>query len=213
MPVAFPSSPSIDDLHVVGAATWRWDGLAWVINAPINPQIGVGFWFCGQTPPPGALVRDGSVLLIADFPELFAAIGNIWTGGDGITTFALPDARGRHSEGALLPEDVGGYVAQSIQSHAHGVNDPTHAHAVADPGHLHSLKGNAGGSLRALNSQTDRIAGISDGGSFFSNPGVIARAATGIGIFGAATGISIQAAGGATTRPASTLDLPCIWYE
>ncbi|UVO54156.1 tail fiber protein [Sphingomonas sp. SUN039] len=47
----------------------------------------------------GVLRCDGSLRLISDFPELFAAIGTTY-GGDGVTNFALPDLRGRVPVGA-----------------------------------------------------------------------------------------------------------------
>jgi len=42
----------------------------------------------------GWALCDGSILQINDYPDLYSVIGNIY-GGDGITTFALPDLRGR----------------------------------------------------------------------------------------------------------------------
>lgn len=42
--------------------------------------------------PEGWLKENGAVLLIADYPELHEQIGTMF-GGDGITTFALNDAR------------------------------------------------------------------------------------------------------------------------
>ncbi|MCM1281505.1 MAG: tail fiber protein [Alistipes senegalensis] len=37
--------------------------------------------------------RNGDILTIADYPDLFAILGNLY-GGNGTTTFALPDDRG-----------------------------------------------------------------------------------------------------------------------
>lgn len=44
--------------------------------------------------PQGTVDADGSVLQIKANPALFAVIGKVY-GGDGLTTFALPDLRGR----------------------------------------------------------------------------------------------------------------------
>jgi len=41
----------------------------------------------------GWLLCDGSELTIGEYPELFAALGDLY-GGDGRTTFAIPDYRG-----------------------------------------------------------------------------------------------------------------------
>ena len=45
-------------------------------------------------PPVGWAVCDGRILRIEDYNALFSLIGNTY-GGDGQTTFALPDLRGR----------------------------------------------------------------------------------------------------------------------
>ncbi len=39
-------------------------------------------------------MADGRLLSIAEHPDLFAVLGTTY-GGDGVTTFALPDLRGR----------------------------------------------------------------------------------------------------------------------
>lgn len=49
--------------------------------------------------PLGWLVCWGQELKVAEFGHLFSVIGNTF-GGDGITTFALPDLRGRVAVGA-----------------------------------------------------------------------------------------------------------------
>lgn len=51
------------------------------------------------TIPAGWLGEFGQVLNIADYPRLFAAVGTVH-GGDGVTTFALPDSRDRVDVGA-----------------------------------------------------------------------------------------------------------------
>lgn len=55
--------------------------------------------------PDGYLLLDGSTLLIADYPRLYAAIG-IKFGGDGVTTFKLPDVRGRFMRFTALGSTV-----------------------------------------------------------------------------------------------------------
>jgi VCBS repeat-containing protein len=49
--------------------------------------------------PAGYLPADGALLDIEDYPDLFAAIGTTH-GGDGVTTFRLPDLTGRTVVGA-----------------------------------------------------------------------------------------------------------------
>ena len=61
--------------------------------------IGAMTDFAGIVAPTGWLLCDGSIYPIASYPRLFAAIVNRY-GGDGVSTFAVPDARGRATYGA-----------------------------------------------------------------------------------------------------------------
>lgn len=73
-------------------------------------SIGVIHRFYGNFDPGGTMACDGRVLNIADYPALFTLIGTIY-GGDGITTFALPDLRGRtivgDSDSTVIGEVIG----------------------------------------------------------------------------------------------------------
>lgn len=62
--------------------------------------VPVGAFFCyGSTSiPSGYLECNGATQLIANYPALAAAIGTTW-GGDGVTTFKVPDLRGRSAVG------------------------------------------------------------------------------------------------------------------
>lgn len=62
-------------------------------------QAGMIEMYGGTTAPTGWLFCDGSTLNVVDYPELAAVLGSIY-GGDGTTTFALPDLRGRFPIGA-----------------------------------------------------------------------------------------------------------------
>lgn len=55
-----------------------------IIAWPLAPTLGV---------PVGWAEADGAVLPIANYPDLFAVIENYY-GGDGVTTFALPNITG-----------------------------------------------------------------------------------------------------------------------
>ena len=59
-----------------------------------TPFIGEVRIFGGNFAPVGWALCDGQLLLIAQYDALFALIGTTY-GGDGVTTFALPDLRGR----------------------------------------------------------------------------------------------------------------------
>jgi microcystin-dependent protein len=64
---------------------------------PIPPGSIVGF--AGASAPAGWLLCDGSLVSRATYPNLLAAIGVAHGVGDGVTTFAVPDYRGRFLRG------------------------------------------------------------------------------------------------------------------
>ena len=59
-----------------------------------DPFLGEIRMFAGNFPPAGWMFCEGQPLPIAEFETLFNLIGTTY-GGDGQTTFALPDLRGR----------------------------------------------------------------------------------------------------------------------
>lgn len=73
--------------------------MTWIIAASpggpgsLLPFAGTIIAFGGTFAPDGWLVADGSMLQIEEYPQLFGAIGNTF-GGDGESTFALPDLSG-----------------------------------------------------------------------------------------------------------------------
>lgn len=87
--------------------------------------------------PQGWLLCRGQVLSRADYPALFAAIGSTY-GGNGSTTFGLPDLTGRGPVGA------GTGTAFGATAHALGAlkGEETHKLTVAEmPNHVHDLAG------------------------------------------------------------------------
>jgi microcystin-dependent protein len=59
-----------------------------------EPFIGQVIMFAGNFAPRGWAFCDGQLLAISQHPSLFSILGTTY-GGDGRTTFALPDLRGR----------------------------------------------------------------------------------------------------------------------
>lgn len=166
-------------------------------------------FYAANTAPSGWLKANGAAVDRTTYAALFAAIGTTYGVGDGSTTFNLPDLRGEFprgwddGRGVDTSRAFGSAQAQAFLSHSHGVSDPGHAHAVYDPGHVHS----------------STAAGTSGSPDFVTKAGNSAdrvfttgAAATGIGIYGAATGISIAANGGTETRPRNVALLACIKY-
>ncbi|MBY8976315.1 tail fiber protein [Rhodobacteraceae bacterium NNCM2] len=60
----------------------------------MEPFLGEVSLFAGNFAPRGWTFADGQLLPISQFSALFAILGTQF-GGDGRTTFALPDLRGR----------------------------------------------------------------------------------------------------------------------
>ena len=96
----------------------------------VGEIILAGFTF----PPVGWAVCDGRLLRVQDYAALFSLIGNAY-GGDGATTFALPDLRGRVAVCAgagpgMPPVSLGEKAGQETVPLAEG-HMPVHTHSVA----------------------------------------------------------------------------------
>lgn len=77
--------------------------------------------------PEGFAVCDGRLLKIASYQALYSLIGKQF-GGDGITTFALPDLRGRvpvgFNQGTTVIGQTGGSATNTLSTD----NLPSHTH-------------------------------------------------------------------------------------
>jgi microcystin-dependent protein len=105
-----------------------------VVSDPFLASVGL---FAGNTLPNGFLPADGRLMSIGDNTALFSLLGTTY-GGDGISTFALPDLRGRTAmhtgQGpGLSPRDLG-----EISGTETGVltsnQMPAHNHTLPAPG-------------------------------------------------------------------------------
>ena len=65
----------------------------------MEEYIGIVKLFAGNFAPRGWMFCDGSLLSIAQNSALFSILGTTY-GGDGRTTFALPNLKGRMALGA-----------------------------------------------------------------------------------------------------------------
>jgi len=101
-----------------------------------TPFIGQILMFAGNFAPQGYLACDGSLVSISNYDVLFNLIGTTY-GGDGVTTFGLPNAssrapihQGSLSGGATyVPGQMGG--AASVTLVANQLGGHTHLVAVA----------------------------------------------------------------------------------
>ncbi|MFT5668872.1 MAG: microcystin-dependent protein [Vicingaceae bacterium] len=100
--------------------------------------------YAGSNLPTGYLLCDGSAVSRTTYANLFAAIGISWGTGDGITTFNLPDLRGRFlrgvdagsgrdpnsatrtsTNGGNSGDNVGSLQTDEYKSHAHDMPTST----------------------------------------------------------------------------------------
>lgn len=93
-----------------------------------EPYIGEIRIFPWNWPPQGWAPCDGRILAIQNNQALFSLLGTQY-GGNGTTTFALPDLRGRvamHVASGLPQGTVGGLESVALTAS----NLPQHSHAV-----------------------------------------------------------------------------------
>src|SRR5688572_4152162 len=91
-----------------------------------QPYVGEIRMFAGNFAPAGWMFCEGQLLPISENETLFQLIGTTY-GGDGESTFALPDLRGRipiHQGSGFLLSETGGaeeitLTAQQIPAHSH----------------------------------------------------------------------------------------------
>lgn len=90
--------------------------------------------FAGTLAPRGWALANGQLLSIAQNQSLFSLLGTTY-GGDGVTTFALPDFRGRTAVGASDGESALGYgvaaLGSQIGSETILLDLPEHSHTVS----------------------------------------------------------------------------------
>ncbi|MDD5543532.1 MAG: tail fiber protein [Acidobacteriia bacterium] len=91
-----------------------------------QPYVGEIRMFAGNFAPSGWMFCEGQLLPISEFETLFNLIGTTY-GGDGQSTFALPDLRGRvpvHFGNGFTLAETGGtesvtLTSSQIPSHSH----------------------------------------------------------------------------------------------
>lgn len=93
-----------------------------------SPYVGEIRIFGGNFAPAGWMFCEGQLLPISEYETLFNLIGTTF-GGDGQSTFALPDLRGRlpvHQGSGFVMGEMGGVeqvtlTASQVPSHSHAV--------------------------------------------------------------------------------------------
>jgi microcystin-dependent protein len=101
--------------------------------------------YAGSSAPAGGkwMLADGSAISRTSYSVLFAAIGTTYGAGDTVTTFNLPNLKGRvvvgfdatQTEFDALAE-TGGAKTHTLSAAESGM--PAHGHGVTDTGHYHT---------------------------------------------------------------------------
>jgi hypothetical protein len=126
---------------------------------------GAIFPYGGTTEPSNYLFCYGQDVNRTTYSDLFTAIGTTYGVGDGATTFALPDLRGRVVAGK---DDMGGTSANRLTDQSGGVNGDT----LGDSGGLETHTLTTAQLAAHTHGVTGPIAGGSAGGpGYFSGSG------------------------------------------
>jgi microcystin-dependent protein len=110
-----------------------------------QPYVGEIRIFAGNFAPAGWMFCDGQLLPISENETLFQVIGTTY-GGDGESTFALPDLRGRipnHQGNGFVLAETGG--AEEITLTVNQV--PAHSHPLLASGALGNQVSATGGLM------------------------------------------------------------------
>jgi microcystin-dependent protein len=108
------------------------------IRMPTEPYIGQIMAFGGNFAPQGWALCDGSLLPISQYDALFSLIGTTY-GGDGQTTFAVPDLRSR----AALHQGQGPGLSSYSLGQSGGAEAVTLTENQLSP-HSHPAMGHSG---------------------------------------------------------------------
>ena len=205
-----------------------------VLNAAISAikaiKAGEIFMFAGASPPVGALQCAGQILVQADYPLLYAAIGDTWntTGGaadPGAGNFRLPpqelNGHGLFVRGKEAGSSVGDHNTQQNASHSHSIN---HNHTInhnhpakttsSNGAHTHDVPYEIKGVYDASGSNTATQSDVSPTDNFTALSAGAHTHTVDIdnysGNSGTHTGNS-GSNGGSDLRPESIVAMLCIW--
>ena len=119
----------------------------------VAPPTGSIIIYAGTTDPVGWIICNGREVSRIDYVKLFNVISTSYGGGNGSTTFNLPDLRSKVIRGreANLTNSINNNIngndsvtltINNMPSHTHGLSNHTHtieshSHSIAD--HSHSI--------------------------------------------------------------------------
>lgn len=115
----------------------------------MDEMMGVIKLFAGNFAPRGFMLCDGSILPISQYTALFSLLGTTY-GGNGQTTFALPDLRGR------VPIAQGTSVGGLNYTLGEAAGSPTVTLTASQiPAHVHPLDASWLTATATVNAGTD----------------------------------------------------------
>lgn len=137
----------------------------------VEPYLGNVTVFAGNFAPRAWMFCQGQLLAIAQYDALFALIGTTY-GGDGQTTFALPDLRSRTSvhagQGSGLSNYTLGEMAGTENVTLLSINLPVHNHSIVS----FSVKQSAStATASAINTPQNNYPASGTGSTVYANAG------------------------------------------
>jgi microcystin-dependent protein len=159
-----------------------------------TPILGSIFLFAGNFAPRGYALCQGQLIAISSNAALFSILGTTY-GGNGTTTFALPDLRGRApigvGQGAGLQPIVLGQ-SQGVETVTLSANNmPKHNHTIGCDSNANDTT-----ALSPANAFISAQASVGQGGSGVTNfspgPANATLAATAVSQAGASLPFSVQ---------------------
>ena len=143
-----------------------------------QPYVGEIRMFAGNFAPAGWMFCEGQLLPISEYETLFNLIGTTY-GGDGQSTFALPDLRGRiplHQGNSFILAETGGVeevtlTVQQIPAHSHPLLASTaNAQSGSPTGSLLANTTGTGGIMYIEAAASTPLSAASIGGTGGSQP-------------------------------------------
>ncbi len=122
----------------------------------MEPFIGQVILFAGNFAPRSWALCNGQLLPISQYSALFSILGTTY-GGDGVTTFALPDLRGR------APVHAG--HGPGLSNYSLGERTGTETVTLTEaqmPAHTHTMGANANGNPPTSSDPRNRTLGSSN---------------------------------------------------
>lgn len=218
LPNAKSDDPSTDSSEIL-ATTKALNALRKSIADAEVGRIGT---FAMATPPPGWFRANGAAVSRTVYAALFAKIGTTYGAGDGVSTFNLPDPRGKFvriwddGKGIDIGRVLGSNQEQSLQVHGHeattgaaGAHTPT-ATMDEEGEHVHPIDKSPGSN----NTPGPYLSPANGAGSKATSDaaGKHRHKITVNPVPDHAHPVTVNPTGGAETRPANIAFLACIKY-